>query len=68
MEKRVLWNVLLNLVLAAIFVWLNVWALRNGLEETFVTLAIFYGLVVIVGNAFYASQSLNNGSPKDASR
>jgi hypothetical protein len=53
MNKAVLLNVLLNLAFATIFIWLNNWALRNQFEETFVSLAMFYGVAVIVGNAAY---------------
>jgi len=55
MKHRVLTNIVFNSLAAVVFVLLNIWALDNGLEETFITLAIFYGTVVIVGNALYIS-------------
>ena len=55
MRKSVLWNILLNLALAVVFVAANRWALQNQFEETFVALAIFYGFAVIVGNSLYIS-------------
>lgn len=55
MGKLIWLNILLNLVLAVIFVYFNNWALQNHLEETFVSLAMFYGCIVIVGNALYIS-------------
>ena len=55
MNQRVWLNVGMNFVLAVVFVVLNQWALRSQLEETFVALAIFYGCIVIVGNALYTS-------------
>jgi hypothetical protein len=57
MNQRIWLNVAMNFVLAVVFVLLNQWALRNQLEETFVTLAIFYGCIVIVGNALYISSA-----------
>ncbi len=53
MSKLVLYNTLMNLVFALIMVLLNMWALQKQLEETFVTLALFYGLVVIIANGFF---------------
>lgn len=53
MNKTVLLNVLMNMVVGAIFVFLNNWALQNNLEETFVSLALIYGIVVIVSNALF---------------
>ncbi len=50
MSKLVLSNALMNVVFALVMVLLNTWALQNQLEETFVTLALFYGLVIIVAN------------------
>jgi len=55
MKHRVLTNIVFNGLAAMVFVLLNIWALDSGLEETFITLAIFYGTVVIVGNALYIS-------------
>ena len=55
MRRRILLNMLLNLVIAVVFIAANQWALQNQFEETFVALAIFYGLTVIVGNSLYIS-------------
>jgi hypothetical protein len=55
MKQPIIWNVLLNLVLAVIFVALNRWALQNQFEETFVTLALFYGCIGVIGNALFIS-------------
>jgi hypothetical protein len=49
--KIILGNILINLTLAVLFVILNSWALQNQLEETFITLAMFYGALVVVFNA-----------------
>jgi hypothetical protein len=53
--KSVLLNMLLNAVLAVIFVLLSNRALANGLEETLVSLAVVYGLVAIVANAAFTA-------------
>ncbi len=53
MKKAILLNVFLNLFFALVMVSLNTWALRNQLEETFVTLALIYGFVIIVANGFF---------------
>jgi hypothetical protein len=55
MNKIVLWNGVMNVILAVVFVMLNSRAARAGLEETFVSLALFYGVIVVVGNALYIS-------------
>lgn len=55
MRKTVLLNLLLNVLLTVIFVFLNTWALANQFEETFVSLAIGYGFAVIVGNSLFIS-------------
>lgn len=57
MNRRVRLNVAMNVALAVAFVLLNQWALRSQLEETFVTLALFYGCIVIVGNALFISSA-----------
>ena len=44
-------SVAVNGLLAAAFVSLNSWALGQGLEETFVSLALFYGLLSTCANA-----------------
>lgn len=53
MKKVVLVNILLNLGLTIIFVVLNDYILKNGLEETFVSLALIYGMIVVFTNAFF---------------
>jgi hypothetical protein len=44
-------SVAVNGLLAATFVALNAWALSQGLEETFVALALLYGLLSTCANA-----------------
>ncbi|MFO7697734.1 MAG: hypothetical protein R6X16_11360 [Anaerolineae bacterium] len=53
--KSVLLNMLLNVVLAVVFVMLSNRALANGLEETLVSLAVVYGLFVILANAMFTA-------------
>ncbi len=53
MKKPVLFNAVMNLVFALVMIYLNTWALQNQLEETFVSLALVYGLVVVVANGFF---------------
>ena len=48
-------NVVFNTTLLAIFLFLTQWALHTQLEETFVALPLFYGCIVIVGNALFIS-------------
>jgi hypothetical protein len=55
MRKAVLLNSLMNVALSAGFLFLNIRALRNGFEETFVALALFFGLAVIIGNALFVA-------------
>jgi len=56
MKNVVLVNILLNLGLTIIFVVLNNNILKNGLEETFVSLALVYGIVVVITNAFFVAR------------
>lgn len=56
MNKIVLKNVLMNFILMIFFVILNNRALQNGLEETFVSLALVYGIIVILANAFFVAK------------
>lgn len=56
MKNVVLINVLLNLGLTVIFVVLNDNILKNGLEETFVSLALFYGIIIVVVNALFVAK------------
>jgi hypothetical protein len=53
MNKVVLLNILMNFVLGAVFIFLNSLALKNNLEETLISLALVYGIVIIIGNALY---------------
>lgn len=55
MNKVVSLNILMNLFFGAIFVLLNNWALQNSLEETFISLSLIFGIMVVVGNALYVS-------------
>jgi hypothetical protein len=57
MNRVTLLNIGFNLILAVIFVLLNAWALRAGLEETFVALALIYGLIMVLGNAIFVAYS-----------
>lgn len=56
MKNVVLINVLLNLGLTVIFVVLNDNILKNGLEETLVSLALIYGIVMTIVNAFFVAK------------
>lgn len=56
MKNVVLVNILINFVLTVIFVVLNNNILKNGLEETFVSLALIYGVIVIIINAFFVAR------------
>ena len=58
MNKTVWLNIAFNLGLATVFVWLNMWALQSNLEETFVTLAMVYGLLVIGANALFVRYAI----------
>ena len=53
--KSALVNALMNIVLAVVFVLLSNRALNSGLEETLVSLAFLYGLVVILANAAFTA-------------
>jgi len=64
MNKIVLKNVLMNLVLVVGLVVLNNWALQSGLEETFVALAMIYGIVVVMANAFFVAKFCKNKHEK----
>jgi hypothetical protein len=56
MKNIVLLNILLNLGLTVVFVLLNNESLRNGFEETFVSLALIYGIIVVFVNAFFVAK------------
>jgi hypothetical protein len=55
MKRILLLNIAFNLLLAIVFVALNTRALDAGLEETFVSLALFYGLISLAGNAVFVA-------------
>lgn len=56
MKNVVLINIMLNLGLMVIFVVLNNNILKSGLEETFVSLALIYGIMVVLVNAFFVAK------------
>lgn len=56
MKNIVFVNILLNLGLTAVSVILNSKVLENGLEETFVSLALIYGVVVVFANAIFVAK------------
>lgn len=60
MNKIIIGNILINVFLSIIFVLLNNNALKNGFEETFVSLAISYGLITVVLNAVYVAKFCKN--------
>ena len=64
MKNIVLVNIMLNLGLTVIFVVLNNNVLKNGLEETFVSLALIYGIIVIFMNAFFVARFCKKISSK----
>jgi hypothetical protein len=53
MNRKIVLNIAANTFLAVIFVLLNIWAVNMGLEETFVALAVLYGIATIISNAFF---------------
>lgn len=55
MKRITLLNITFNLLLAIVFVALNSRALNTGLEETFVSLALIYGLLTVLGNAVFVA-------------
>jgi hypothetical protein len=56
MNEIILKNVMMNLVFVIVFVILNNWVLQQGLEETFVSLALIYGIIVVFTNAFFVAR------------
>ncbi len=54
--NKVCKNIGMNLFLAVIFIILNNWAYQNSFEETFVSLAFIYGMVVVVLNALFVAR------------
>lgn len=53
MKSVVLHNVVLNLIISGIFIFLNDRAVKLGLEETFISLAIGYGIITTICNALF---------------
>jgi hypothetical protein len=62
MNPLLLASVTASAVLAMIFVWLNTWALRAQLEETFVSLALFDGLITVGLNALFVGLAVRQRS------
>jgi low temperature requirement protein LtrA len=60
MSKIILKNVLMNFIFMMIFILLNNWALENGLEETFISLALIYGTIVVITNALFIAKCHKN--------
>lgn len=46
----------MNFILMVFFVLLNNRALQNNLEETFVSLALTYGAIIILANAIFVAK------------
>lgn len=53
MKHKVIANVAMNLAFTFCLYLLNDWALRNGLEETFLTFALTFGMIYIIGNTLF---------------
>lgn len=53
MRNKIILNVFMNLVLTLFFVILNINSLQAGLEETFISLAIAFGILVIMFNSLF---------------
>lgn len=53
MKKLIQINILGNLGLMVVFVFLTNNALTRGFEETLVSLMLVYGIIVILINAFF---------------
>lgn len=45
----------MNLIATVIFVALNNWASQKGFEETFIFLALSYGVVTVIINALFVA-------------
>ena len=56
MKKMVGINMAMNFVFMAVFLALDNWAIQNALEETFVSLTIVYGIVVVTTNALFVAR------------
>jgi len=46
----------MNFVVGVAFVILNNWVLKNNFEETFISLAVIYGVIVVISNALFVSK------------
>jgi hypothetical protein len=62
MNPLLLASVTASVVLAVIFISLNMWALQAQLEETFVSLALFYGLITVALNALFVGLAVRQRS------
>jgi len=51
--RKIILNTLVNVGLIAVFVFLANNALRDGLEETLVSLLLVYGVIVVLINALF---------------
>ncbi len=59
-RSKLLLNLALNLLVSAFFVTLNFYAFRAGFEETFIFLALVFGLITTLANLlFFAFFSQN---------
>ncbi|MCL4200432.1 hypothetical protein KJZ67_03765 [Patescibacteria group bacterium] len=50
-NTKIIINIISNALLAAFFISLNIWAFNAQLEETFIFLAVSYGIMTIIVNA-----------------
>jgi hypothetical protein len=60
MNRSLLTNIFLNIVLAVLFVVVSNEALKAGLEETLVTVVMIYGVVSVGVNAVLVKKYYNN--------
>lgn len=51
--KKVLINVVMNLVMVGLAVLASNWAWQKNLEETLIAIVLIYGLTVVLMNAFF---------------
>jgi hypothetical protein len=50
-------NVAFNVLMAIILVYFNILSLSKGFEETFIALALIYGVITTIGNYLFVSYS-----------
>lgn len=50
----------MNLIMAGIFLGLENWAFSMGFEETTVSLALIYGILTTIANAFFVMMFFKN--------